>query len=231
MDDVEIKKLAKPDLIRALKTVISHISQESKFDQILNELRTLKDEKNSMLTDIKNLKDENEKCHKILAQHQKVLESIDADRRATNIIISGVAEEDPLSDNGNVANNDVEKVSLILSKIGAQEVQVERVDRLGKQNTTGSKRLLKVQLKKREDRGKVLEKSKTLKDAQDSFRNIYIKKDVSPSVRNEYRRLREVVDREKNRPENAGKHIYFNARERKVYVDNLEVDCYKPNFF
>ena len=112
MEDVEIKKLAKPDLIRALKTAISHISQESKFDQILNELRTLKDEKNSMLTDIKNLKDENEKCHKILAQHQKVLESIDADRRATNLIISGVAEEDPLSDNGNVANNDVEKVSL-----------------------------------------------------------------------------------------------------------------------
>ena len=135
-------------------------------------------------------------------------------------------------DNGNSANDDLEKVTLIFNKIGVEDVQVERMDRLGKQNNTaGRKRLLKVKLRNREDKGNILEKSKKLKDAQGSFGSIYIKKDVSPSVRNEFRRLREVTNREKDKPENVGKNVYFNVRERKVYVDSVEVDCYRPNFF
>lgn len=232
MEDIEIRRLAKPDLVKALKTAIAQLSEESKFEQILNELKTLREEKNSMLSEIKILKEDNEKCHRILAQHQKILESMDADRRASNLIISGLVEDEPLSYNDSVANNDEEKVELLFTRIGVSNVQVERVDRLGKQsnNMPSRKRLLKVKLRSREERGNILEKAKTLKEAQNPFKKIYIKKDVSPSVRNEFRRLREVVQREKDKPENAGKNVFFNVREKKVYVDDLEVDCYKPNF-
>ena len=36
--------------------------------------------------------------------------------------------------------------------------------------------------------------------------------------------MREVVKREKLKPENTGKDIYMNYQLRKVFVNNLEVD-------
>ena len=230
LEEADIKKLTKPDLIKALKTAVTHITEESKFDQILIELKSLKEERENDRSEIKKLKEDNELCHKILAQHQKILESLDAERRASNLIVSGLREDQPLQDDNNSATEDVEKVSLIFTKLGLGDIQVEKVDRLGNQNTN-KKRPLKVILKNKQERWNILEKARTLKNFSSPFSDIYINKDVSPSVRNEFKRLREVTKREKQKAENMGRNVFLNYKERKVYVDDVVIDSYKPNFF
>ena len=69
-----------------------------------------------------------------------------------------------------------------------------------------------------------MNKTKKLKEAGAPFERIYIKKDVHPAVRNEWKRLKDVELAEKNRPENVGCTIRLDARERKIYRDNVVID-------
>ena len=77
----------------------------------------------------------------------------------------------------------------------------------------------------------VLEKAKRLKESGSIFSKVYIKKDVHPSVRNEWTRLRKAETAEKERPENAGCSIHFDARERKLYRDGVVIDSWNPHPF
>ena len=82
------------------------------------------------------------------------------------------------------------------------------------------------------DRDITLEKGKNLKSSTiEAFKSIYIKKDVHPSVRAEWKRLNEVVQREKDRPGNVGSNIILNFRERKVYKDNVVIDQWNMQGF
>ena len=56
---------------------------------------------------------------------------------------------------------------------------------------------------------------------------MYVKKDVHPLVRKELNRLRDVTKREKERPENRGKQVRFDGKERKVYVGDVVVDSFQ----
>ena len=53
---------------------------------------------------------------------------------------------------------------------------------------------------------------------------VCIKKDVHPSMRAEWRRLRDTEKTEKERPENVGCNIYLNTRERQLYKDGEVID-------
>ena len=50
-------------------------------------------------------------------------------------------------------------------------------------------------------------------------------------MRNEFKRLREVTKREKQKAENMGRNVFLNYKERKVYVDDVVIDSCKPYFF
>ena len=58
-----------------------------------------------------------------------------------------------------------------------------------------------------------------------------MKKDVHPSVRNEWKRLRDAERTEKDRPENVGCVIRLDVRERKLYRDDVVIDKWNPLFF
>ena len=73
-------------------------------------------------------------------------------------------------------------------------------------------------------RDRILGKSKKLKEAGDPFGRIFIKKDVHPAVRNEWKKLEDVEMVEKNRPENVGCTIRLDSRERKIYRDGVVID-------
>ena len=73
-------------------------------------------------------------------------------------------------------------------------------------------------------RDDVLEAAKRLKQCEEPYKKIFIKKDMHPSVRTEWRRLREAEKAERERPENAGCNIQFNVRERKLYKDGVVID-------
>ena len=78
---------------------------------------------------------------------------------------------------------------------------------------------------------KILEKAKKLKEAGVIYGKIYMKKDVHPSVRNEWKRLRDVEKREKEKPEIAGCNILLDTKERKLYRDGIVIDCWNPHPF
>ena len=109
----------------------------------------------------------------------------------------------------------------------ATEVSAAR--RLGNNvnnNTDGAprRRPILLTVASRYERDMVLEKAKTLKSLSDVYSKIYIKKDVNPSIRNEWKRLRDAEKTEKERPENIGCNIHLNTRERKLYKDGVVID-------
>lgn len=80
-------------------------------------------------------------------------------------------------------------------------------------------------------RSTILDNAKRLKTSGDNYNKIYVKKDVHPSVRREWRRLREAETIQKARPENAGCTGRLDTREQKLYRDADVIDSWNPQFF
>ena len=97
---------------------------------------------------------------------------------------------------------------------------------------TGDKRRpILVEVDCKEARDRILDKAARLKQFGEDFRRIFVKKDIHPSIRSEWRRLHEAERREKERPENAGCVIRLDARERKLFRDNVVIDEWKLQGF
>lgn len=245
LSPVEIRRMNKDQLQFALRTLINETAEdtatgptvvqmsriESKLDDLLEKWNKEKDALNKQIHE---LRKDKERMAETLSQHQRMLESIEAERRAANVIMTGVPEEQ-LGD----AITDFEKVKLVLSTIGQQAVEVKSVERLGSRQQRqdqrpppgGSRRLyrrpIKVVLKDSGNRKDVLDSARNLKTKGDAYKSIYIKKDVHPLVRKEFERLRDVAKRERDRPENEGKNVRYDYRERKVYVDDVVIDSFR----
>ena len=80
-------------------------------------------------------------------------------------------------------------------------------------------------------RDNILQKTRQLKDAGDEYNRVYVKKDVHPSIRKEWKRLFDAEKTEKERPENAGCVVHFDKRERKLYVDGNVIDSWNLQYF
>ena len=130
------------------------------------------------------------------------------------------------------------KVQKVMSVLEVKDVAVKSVERLGSRRPTGNTdsgrphlRPVKVMLVNNSDRQRVLENTNKLKGAGDVMKKVYVKKDVHPLVRKELSRLREVEKREKDKPENQGRKVHYDYKERKVHVDNEVVDSYQGSIF
>ena len=126
----------------------------------------------------------------------------------------------------------------LMSALELEDVGVKSAERLGarhpSRDTTSGRphqRPVKVVLTNSSDRQRVLENAKKLKHAGTAMQRVYVKKDVHPLVRKELSRLREVEKRERDKPENQGRNVRYDYKERKVYVDNVVVDSYRGSFF
>ena len=73
----------------------------------------------------------------------------------------------------------------------------------------------------------ILAKTKNLA-AVERFKKIYVKKDQTPYERKEWSRLKEVLKREKRRPQNAGMEVKIDYRSNTVKVGDRVVE--KGNF-
>ncbi|MPC08435.1 hypothetical protein E2C01_001022 [Portunus trituberculatus] len=101
--------------------------------------------------------------------------------------------------------SDAEKIKKLWEKVGVT-TEVSAARRLGNivnNNTDGTprRRPILLTVASRYEKDMVLEKAKTLKSLSNVYSKIYIKKGVHPSIRNEWKRLR---DAEKNRKGTAG---------------------------
>lgn len=174
---------------------------------------------------VEKLESENRKMTETLSYQQRFIESLDAKERERNIIMTGVSEN-----SNELGENDGEKVTSILDAINAAEATRNMtVQRIGRE-MENRKRPILVSFVDNKTRQDVLEKAKILKDKDIPFKSVYIKKDIHPSIRKEYDRLRRVERSEKAKPENAGKTVVYDRKERVIKCDGAIIDKFKPTF-
>lgn len=101
------------------------------------------------------------------------------------------------------AVTDVEKLVHLWGKMEVGDVDCQH-RRLGTAGGGGRKRPLLLTIRDKDTRLRILANSKKLKTAGENYTRIYVKKDVLPSVRKEWKRLRDAEAREKEKPENVG---------------------------
>ncbi len=111
------------------------------------------------------------------------------------------------------AQTDMEKIQMILTKIGKSEKNN------GKMQGPEWKRIIKVRLAHADGRKIILGETKTLKEAGDNFKDIYVCKDVHPLVNKVFHRLKEVEKQEREKTENQGRTAVYNATMRTIIVD------------
>ena len=78
----------------------------------------------------------------------------------------------------------------------------------------------------------IIVNTRKLKDStNDDIKWIYVRRDMNPHNRTELARLKEVVNREKAKPENVGRNITLDYKWTRVFVDDLEIDHYNEQCF
>ena len=220
----EINAMNKEQLKKNLKDIIRELDQEKDaananpvadedsmastdlLASILSEIKALRKEKLDLKKRVESLEEQSKTLADAAFQHQRFLETIDAAKRACNLIITGVPEEGVLTAPATgdkpaiTATTDDEKVSLVLKKIkqDTKETVVE-AKRLGKKHTgeNSRPRPIKVITSTPQERNGVLNHAKDLKNAGNGFAKIFIKKDIHPIVRKELNRMKSAEYNEK----------------------------------
>ena len=196
--------------------------------QEVKELRTdLSKDKAAYDTKIAHLEEENTQLRAIGYQHQRFLEQIDSRMRESNVVIMGVPDGNlKLKDK----STDKDKYLLIFQQINAGNINVIEVKRLGEEKADRTRPIL-IRLENRAARDSLIEKAKELKEKEEPFKSIYIKKDIHPMVRKEWKRLNDAETALKNDPNNQGCTIALDPKKRVITKDQVVVDRWQPNFF
>ena len=201
---------------------------QQKLDEITRELADLKRKitspESTFNKKISHMQDQIDKQAEIIASQQHFLEAIDRKDRETKLVVLGAPDENESLDG---ATTDEGKLSKIWNQLD-EPFEIESFRRLGRVATGQRKRPILVTLPSKRARDKIIEKTKRLKDAGSPYDTVYVRKDVHPSVRKEWKRLRDAEASEKAKPENIGCEIRLDTKERKLYRDGEVIDCWRP---
>lgn len=160
---------------------------------------TITSQNNLMKKNYEELKVRLDKQEEFIAKQQQYLEHLDRKERKGNIVILGVLDVQESLDG---VITDEEKLSKIWMVVGMDGVAGTH-RRLGGGSNQASggaplrTRPILLALADKSQRTTILHNASRLKNLGDNFSRIYIKKDVHPSVRKEWRRLRDAEKAEK----------------------------------
>lgn len=101
--------------------------------------------------------------------------------------------------------------------------------RLG-QVTINRKRPILLVVESQQRRNAILDKARNLKTVGPPFSNAFIKQDIYPVVRKELGRLRRREKEEREKPEDQGTNIRYDATERVLLRDGVIIGRYAPSF-
>ena len=164
----------------------------------------------------------------IIMQQQLFLEKINRKERDTNIVVLGVPDDQTALDG---ATNDAGKLNKVWEVL-EDNTEIRSHRRLGRHDPGSTRtRPILVTVASKDARDKVLERTPKLKTRGGAFAKIYVKKDIHPAVREEWKRLRAAETTEKERPENQGCTIRLDARERKLYRNGVVIDGWNLHSF
>ena len=209
------------DSIASLSTTIQNLScQVKELTELKQKVACIPDLQKSVanLTATSNLQS------RIIEQQQIFIEKLDAKEREKNIVITGINEFADFEGK----QTDDEKCKLIFDTIDVQPGRFT-TKRLGKQNQDRIRPIL-VTLENTDVKDKILSEAKKLKSAGQLYKKIYIKRDVPPAVRREWKRLYDSLEVEKNKPENVGHSVTIDKRKRQIIRDGQVIDKWNVNF-
>ena len=236
MQRSQLSRLTKEELMDSILSAPEARDEQlleltNKLHTLVNEVADLKKAVTASSTGVNikidHLQDQVNKQNEIISKQQRYLEYLDRKDREKNLIVTGVPDENEALMG---ATNDGEKLGKIWSEAGiAEDIQGYR--RLGTIGEGRRCRAILLTVNNREARDRVLAKAPQLKQGDKSCEKIFIKKDVHPSIRNEWKRLRDAEKVEKERPENVGCEIRLDTRERKLYKDGVVIDSWSQLSF
>ena len=220
-DIFQIVQLANRDIHNKIDSLTKHCNME--ISNLKNNVQILQNEKKKKDDEIQTLK------YTIIGM-QKSINMIDSKEREKNAVIYGVPEDDMTTDAG-ILRTDDDKLKHILHLIectefdGAAFGNIE-IERIGKAREN-YRRVMKVKCRSREDRDELMKNSKKLKDAEEIWKKVYIRKDEHPVYLAEKNRLRRKMMELKRMEENNTKEIVI--KDGKLMIDATVVD--KNTFF
>ena len=144
-----------------------------------------------------------------------------------NLVITGVPEE-PADLDG--ATTEKEKFEKVCAKMSISDANPVEISRMGAPASDRIRPIL-VKMSSKAQREKVLKNSKALKNAGAAFQKVYVRKDVHPATRREWKRLKDAEKNEKEKPENAASTITLDYKSRVLMRDNVIIDRWKPTYF
>ena len=160
-----------------------------------------------------------------IQNHQRYLDQVDAKKRETNVIITGVKERADGSD------NDKAKVQQILQAVGCNTIVPVKVSRIGKKDEGDERnRPILVVTDSNASQKEILKNKKNLKTNNEEFKSVYIKADEPLCVQKEWKRLKAVMKREKDAPTNVGCTIKIDYRKRELLRDEQVIDRFRSPF-
>ena len=240
MQRTQLQRKNKDELIDAVLALAAQDEKDSlteitkKLTDVMTELDALKrlvtSPESSTNKKIAALEAQLEKQDEVIAKHQMYLESLDRKEREANLVILAVPDENEALDH---AVTDEDKFGKVWAAMGAGTLHGShrRLGRLTENGAARRARPILVTLRDKTLRSNILDHARSLKNQNEPYKKTYVKKDVHPTVRKEWQRLREVERKEKERPENVGCMICLDTRERKLYRDGCVIDSWKPQPF
>ena len=215
-DIFQIVQLANRDIHSKIDNLAQNL--ETKITTLQNQIQILEKENQKKDEDISIMK-------YTMTAMQRSLNMIDSTERSNNVVIYGIPEEEIRTEN-EVISTDIAKIKRILRVIGCNHFDEEAIEnwdvsRIG-QARDNYNRIIKVKLASKEDRDEFMKNSKNLKEADETWKKVYIKKDEHPVYLSEKKRLRTKMLDLKKKPENDGKEIMI--KEGKLTVDATVVD-------
>ena len=231
----QLKALNKDALIDSILAAsdndVGHHPLHEKLERIAAELSDLKKSiispDSTINRKLAGMQDQIDKQAEVIARQQSYLEALDRKERETKLVVLGVPDEGETLAG---ASRDEEKLKKVWEVLD-EDVNIRSYQRLGRPGDGGRKRPILVTVETRHIRDTILAKTRKLKDAGRPYERIFVKKDVHPSIRKEWKRLRDAEAAEKDRPENEGCVIRLDFREKKLYRDGEVIDRWNPTPF
>jgi hypothetical protein len=161
---------------------------------------------------------QNEEGRKILGQQQKFLEEIDCKERGRNLILVGLAEHES-------EEQDRVDTKAILDALEYKENY--DIVRLGKKEENKTRALLVIVTSK-SARDSLVTKARTCQNR--ALKDIRVKRDMHPALRNEWSRLFRIKEEEEKKPENAHAPIVMDFKKRQVKHGDRVLASWNPVF-
>ena len=168
----------------------------------------------------------NEQLSSVIVTMQKSLNTIDADKRVTNLIINGLPEEEITNDEEELVD-DKTKTKYLIHSIGITNIDPHidgfEFTRIGTP-VEGKKRVLKIDVGSKDIRDTILKETKKLKLLPAPWKRVYINKDVHPVYLKENQRIRKKVQELKKVPGFEHETGRVKLENGMIMVDDAMVD-------